>query len=68
VIDISNVDNIQYIKREEGIFPYITPDTGPGVYAEAYNEEKGIVMGYKEISDKDSSCKNHDKENSLEVE
>jgi len=44
-IDISDMNNIIEVDRDEGVFPYIIPDFRNGVI-DAIDESKGVITGY----------------------
>ncbi|MCW3806561.1 LVIVD repeat-containing protein [Plebeiibacterium marinum] len=52
-IDISDMDNITEVDRDEEAFPYIIPEVVSGV-VESVDVEKGVIVGYtqKEVSHK----------------
>ncbi len=44
-IDISNMDDIKEVDRDEDVFPYIIPEYADGVLGEV-DTEKGVITGY----------------------
>lgn len=45
-IDLSDMDNIKEVDRDEDVFPYIIPEIGIGTISEI-DEQKGVITGYK---------------------
>ncbi len=44
-IDISNMDDIKEVDRDEDVFPYIIPEVEEGILG-SIDTEKGVIVGY----------------------